>query len=276
MSMIRCSCHGLHGMRAGRAERDAARLGERAELLAPLAEERGGVGERVAAAGADLDLGGDQLADEVRLELRPLRRLLQLLEAVDEVERLGVEERELLLDGDREIGHGLERLARLREHLLVPEPLLLAHARKPIARQITRARRRPSGARSPGLERRLGEQAGGDDLPAPAALDRAARREAELASALGGQREDRGEALAQRGGVARREGEERAQPRARPPRRCRPRPRRGPSARRRPAARRRPPPRRRPSRTPRGRSTARRRRRRAAADAGGGGARARR
>ena len=116
-------------MRAGRAERDAARLDERAELLPALAEERRGVGERVAAAGADLDLGRDQLADEMRLELGARRRFLQLLEAVDEVERLGVEERELLLDGDREVGHGVERRARVREHLLVAEPLLLAHAK---------------------------------------------------------------------------------------------------------------------------------------------------
>ena len=93
--------------------------------------ERGGVGERVAAAGAHLHLGGDQLADEMRLELRSLRGFLELLEAVDEVERLRVEKRELLLDCDREIGHGLELRAETREHLLVAEPLLLAHAKKP-------------------------------------------------------------------------------------------------------------------------------------------------
>ena len=58
------------------------------------------LGEVGAAAGAHLDLGGDQLADEVRLELGAARRRLQLLEAVDELERLGVEERELLLDRD--------------------------------------------------------------------------------------------------------------------------------------------------------------------------------
>ena len=65
----------------------------------------------------------------MRLESRPSRGLLQLLEAVDEAERLRVEERELLLDGDREIGHRVERLARVREHLLVAELLLLAHAK---------------------------------------------------------------------------------------------------------------------------------------------------
>src|SRR5207249_1366900 len=122
------------GVRAGRGERDPARFGERAELLPALAEQRGGVGEGVAAPGADLDLGGDQLADEVRLELRPPRRVLELLEAVDEVERLGVEEGELLLDGDGEIGNRVEGFARARKHLRVAEPLLLAHARSLLTR----------------------------------------------------------------------------------------------------------------------------------------------
>jgi hypothetical protein len=63
----------------------------------------------------------------VRLELGSLRRLLQLLESVDEFERVRVQERELLLDRDREIGHRLERLARQRKHFLVADPLLLAH-----------------------------------------------------------------------------------------------------------------------------------------------------
>ena len=98
-------------MRAGGAERDPARLGDVAELLPPLAEQRRGLGERVAAPGADLDLGRDQLADEVRLELRAERGLLELLEAVDETERLRVEERELLLDRDREVGDGFEGFA---------------------------------------------------------------------------------------------------------------------------------------------------------------------
>ena len=69
----------------------------------------------------------------MRLELRPPPRFLELLEAVDEAERVGVEEGELLLDGDREIGDGVERLAGLREHLLVAEPLLLAHGRSLLA-----------------------------------------------------------------------------------------------------------------------------------------------
>ena len=98
--MIRCSCHGLHGcvpiapspMPSGSASSSSWRA----------ALERRGrrLGERLAAAGADLDLGGDQLADEVRLELGAAGRGLQLLEAVDEPERHRVEDGELLLDRD--------------------------------------------------------------------------------------------------------------------------------------------------------------------------------
>ena len=75
-------------------------VGERRELRAPLADLRGGLAEGLAAAGPDLDLGGDQLADEVLLERGAARRRLELLEAVDERRALGVEERELLLDRD--------------------------------------------------------------------------------------------------------------------------------------------------------------------------------
>ena len=46
------------------------------------------------------------------LEGRAARRSLDVLEPVREVERLRVEDRELLLDGDREVGRGLELLAR--------------------------------------------------------------------------------------------------------------------------------------------------------------------
>ena len=70
---------------------------------------------RLAAAGAHLDLGRDQLADEMRLERRAARGRLQLLEAVHELERLGVEDRELLLHGEGEVASVLERLARTTE-----------------------------------------------------------------------------------------------------------------------------------------------------------------
>ena len=62
---------GAPRVRAGRCERDAGLVGELVQLLAPLADSRRHLVEGVAAAGADLDLGGDQLADEVLLERRP-------------------------------------------------------------------------------------------------------------------------------------------------------------------------------------------------------------
>src|SRR6185312_13239899 len=62
-------------------------------------------------AGADLDLGGDQLA---RCRLRQqgvlLRGGVEILKAVLQLERGGVEDGELLLEPDREVGGGLESL----------------------------------------------------------------------------------------------------------------------------------------------------------------------
>jgi len=61
--------------------------------------------------GSDLDLGVDQLpANGGRELVVGLGGLVQLLEAVLELERLGVEDRELLLDPDREVRGGLEGL----------------------------------------------------------------------------------------------------------------------------------------------------------------------
>ena len=114
-------------VRPGRAEQEPHRLDERLQLRAPLGDRRRDVRERLLLAGADLDLGGDELADEVLLERRPARRRLDVLEAVREVERLGIEERELLLDGDGEVGRGLELLARERDQLVRGEALLVTH-----------------------------------------------------------------------------------------------------------------------------------------------------
>ena len=72
--MIRWSCQRLHGCVPVAAS--AALSGERelVQLRAPLGHVRHGLGERLAAPGADLDLGRDQLADEMLLERgRPAR-----------------------------------------------------------------------------------------------------------------------------------------------------------------------------------------------------------
>jgi len=88
---------------------------------------RCGFHERLAAARLGLGLRGDQLADEVRVELGAGGRGLQILEAVDEVARLRVEKRELLLDREREVLRRLELLPGLPEHLRRSELLLVAH-----------------------------------------------------------------------------------------------------------------------------------------------------
>src|SRR5204862_7379191 len=119
------------GMGADGGEPDAETVRERAQLGATLAERVECLGERLAATGPDLGLRGDQLADEVRLELSALRGGLDLLEAVDETEGDGIEEGEFLLDGHREVRDLLERGARGREQLLVADLLLVAHPWKP-------------------------------------------------------------------------------------------------------------------------------------------------
>ena len=114
-------------MRAGGAELEPQPVDEGPELIPARAEERRGVAEALAATRLDLDLRGDQLAHEVLLELGAAGCRLQLLETVDEVERGRVEERELLLHGDREVGARVERLAGDAELLLGAEALLVAH-----------------------------------------------------------------------------------------------------------------------------------------------------
>jgi hypothetical protein len=118
--MIRWSCQRLHGCAPvapsdrSRPRASPSHLGRR-------------LGEALATAGADLDLGCDQLADEMRLELGRLRRGVHLLEPVDERERLGIEEGELLLDRDGEVGAAVVGRAGVRQQLLVGDPLLVAH-----------------------------------------------------------------------------------------------------------------------------------------------------
>ena len=61
------------------------------------------------------------------LHLRPHGRCLHVLEAVDEIERDGVEQRELFLDGHGEVGGCLEPLAGVSEKLISWNALLVAH-----------------------------------------------------------------------------------------------------------------------------------------------------
>jgi hypothetical protein len=91
-------------MRAGGGKQRVVARRETEETLAGFALKGDRVSERLAPAGADLDLGPDQLAghrlgeDRVRLG-----RIAQFLEALVEREGLRVEDRELLLDPYREV-----------------------------------------------------------------------------------------------------------------------------------------------------------------------------
>ena len=101
-------------MGPGRAERQALLGGEREQAAAALVLAVERVGEVLPAAGADLDLGGDQLAgDRVgqHVVLR-CRGLAARSNAFDQSSGARVEQRELLLEADREVGRGLEDLLR--------------------------------------------------------------------------------------------------------------------------------------------------------------------
>ena len=125
--MMCWSCQRLHGMRPGRAQTHLVRFGELEELPASLDDEAGGFGEGLAASGPHLDLGRDQLADQMLFQRSAARRGLQLLEVVGELERLGVEQRELLLDGEREVLAAVEGVAGAPEQLLPRNRLRFTH-----------------------------------------------------------------------------------------------------------------------------------------------------
>ena len=72
--MIRWSCQRLHGCVAGAAEGELQLARERVQLRAALRHRGRGLGEVDAPAGAHLDLGRDQLTDEVRREVGLDRR----------------------------------------------------------------------------------------------------------------------------------------------------------------------------------------------------------
>jgi hypothetical protein len=96
---------------AGRPEQRTVTLGEAEQPGARLALRGERSLKRVAAAGADLDLRRDQLTrHRPHEEVVVAGGSLQLLKARDERSRLPVDDRELLLDRDREIRRGVERL----------------------------------------------------------------------------------------------------------------------------------------------------------------------
>src|SRR6266508_4549760 len=109
------------------AELGAERIGQRHELPTTLPHAGRGLGERLAAAGSDLDLRRDQLTDQVLLELGALCGRPELLEAVDERQRRRIEDRDLLLDCDGQIVGRLVLLTREPDLLLPGELLRFTH-----------------------------------------------------------------------------------------------------------------------------------------------------
>ena len=107
------------GPRMGPRRRQTRLLPSREGEQAPsaLALEGEGFDEGLAPTGDDLDLRGDQLArdrcGEQGVTLQGV--VAQLLEARDELQRGGVEDRELLLEADREVGSPGERVNCLVE-----------------------------------------------------------------------------------------------------------------------------------------------------------------
>jgi hypothetical protein len=114
-------------MSPGACEPDREPVGQIEELRAALAHPFRDLPEVRTAARLDLDLGRDQLPDDVFVELRPLGARLQLLESVRELERLGIDERELLLHGDREVLPVLKGVPREADLLLGAQALSVTH-----------------------------------------------------------------------------------------------------------------------------------------------------
>jgi hypothetical protein len=114
-------------VRSSRAECEPEAAGQLRELGAARAHQLCGRGEAHAGARAHLDLGGDQLADQVLVDRRPGCGRLHFLEPVDERERVGVEERELLLDRDGQVDAAVEGRPSLLEQHLVRNLLRFTH-----------------------------------------------------------------------------------------------------------------------------------------------------
>src|SRR5918995_5217166 len=118
---------GAPRVRAGRAERDSVSGGQLDNLAAALRHRSRHFRERVAAPRAHLYLGGDELSDEVTLELGTSRRGEELFEAADHVEAVRIEDGELLLDRNREVTCALVLLAREAKLLYGTQALGVTH-----------------------------------------------------------------------------------------------------------------------------------------------------
>ena len=136
--MMRWSCQRLHGCVPVPPRPICRSRATEWIWRATFLHRRRSFGEVLAAAGAHLDFGGDQLADDIRREVGLDRRRVELLEAVGELERLRIEERELLLHRDGEVGAAVEVLAGLRQQVLPRHLLLVAHGQEGIRQASSR------------------------------------------------------------------------------------------------------------------------------------------
>ena len=141
--MICCSHQGDHGCVPQAASATPDRVGLVEQRAAALEQRPRGLGERLAAAGLDLDLRRDQLARRVLAERRRVGARLELVEAVDEVVRLRVDDLELLLDREGQILRAREVLACLVER------------REGVRDALAHRRERTSAFASPGAARNV-------------------------------------------------------------------------------------------------------------------------
>src|SRR6266516_929322 len=114
-------------VRAGTRKGDIEAVGELRQLRPARRHPLGRLPERGGAPGLDLDLRRDQLADEMLVELAAGGSSLELLEAVRQLERVRIEQRELLLHGDREVLPVVESLAGEPDLLFRAQALGVAH-----------------------------------------------------------------------------------------------------------------------------------------------------
>jgi len=117
-------------MGAGGGQRQAHLLGEREQGHSTLRLALDRLGKGRAATRPNLDLGVDQLTGcRLGEQLMALAALVEVLEAVLELEARGVDDREFLFDPDREVGRGLKDLADLVQIEAGGRPLVRASSR---------------------------------------------------------------------------------------------------------------------------------------------------
>ena len=104
-------------VRAVRAQADPELVGKAEQQATTLADLRGGLRERLAAPRLDLDLGLDQLAGDAAGQRRGVGQRPQLRVALSERQGVGIEDLELLLDADREVGRRGEMRTCLLERV---------------------------------------------------------------------------------------------------------------------------------------------------------------